>query len=217
MKSNTVADEASKTGTAVNLCTLVFATLMLASCQNEYVRNPFWDGHGASPSVAPGYKYGHGYAAPIPYPRTIAYGQRTQVPTTTRYVPVYKYPPVSLPMNVVTTSTAKVTKPSPTKRTTVSRTSTSGASSQPAAPIWKVPSNIDHPYPPIPTREGYHARWDTRPTPYSRDGIYRVVNRSGVTWNMKPDEFWPFWSREVYAGRYIRVFENYPLGSTGRR
>jgi hypothetical protein len=56
---------------------------------------------------------------------------------------------------------------------------------------------------------GYHARWDTRPVTGSPNGLFWVVNPSDIKSGLPPDEFWPFWSKCVYNGVYIKVFEKY--------
>lgn len=62
--------------------------------------------------------------------------------------------------------------------------------------------------PPIPLY-GYHARWDTRPVKGSPNGLFWVVNPANQKSGLPPDNFWPFWSKCVYNGVYIKVFEKY--------
>ena len=56
---------------------------------------------------------------------------------------------------------------------------------------------------------GYHARWDTRPVKGSPNGLFWVVNPANQKSGLPPDNFWPFWSKCVYNGVYIKIFEKY--------
>ncbi len=174
--------------TAVNLRNLVllFVSLVLASCQNEYMRNPFWAGPPMQRSYGSygGATYGH--RAPV---TQSYYG----------YVPKYQYPPgVKGSISSRPKTTAKTGSGIETKRPTT----TVKGYSQDRSRDW---------LPPIPTCPGYHARWDTRSFPKSKNGYYWVVDHKGNTWSMTPSEFYPFWSQRIWNYEYIQTFESYPF------
>lgn len=121
-----------------------------------------------------------------------------------------QYPKYSAP---VSNPVPRYTYPPPVAPQVKSKTRTpvAVASRQPSN-FRPVRSQSGHVMPPIPNY-GYHARWDTRPTVNSPNGLFWVVNPSGQVSGLPPDKFWPFWADCIYKGVPIKVFDQYDPNS----
>lgn len=166
---------------AAKMCILAL-TLVLASCQNEYMRNPFWSG-------APQYQNQYGYQYNNQYQRAYQASAVQQ--------PAYRGPLVVNTRKPATQNVplSRTPRPSSTKYLNTS------TSRKPKDQSLRI-------LPPIPS-DGYTARWDKTPVTGSSSGGYWVVNSRGQTWYLKPADFWPFWANEVWNRRPIKVFDPY--------
>lgn len=175
---------------AAKMCILAL-TLILTSCQNEYMRNPLWSG-------APQYQNQYGY-------QYNQYQHQAYHPARTAAVqqPVYQRQQVTANTGRSAVRTGSVSKVSKLSTSKYLNTSTSRKPKDQSVRV----------LPPIPS-DGYTARWDKTPVTGSPSGGYWVVNSRGQTWYLKTTDFWPFWSGEVWNRRPIRIFDPYnPVAS----